>query len=411
MKPRIAVVRGHAFSNDEVIQYRRLKDDFDITFFASTGVRDHSEVEFPVVELPCLDRLLNPVTFGAFSKLSGLSNNHIGVDLEFIPGLKRRLRGFDVVHSIDYNYLLTLQIARMKKQLGFKFVATHWENIPFARDRHPIGRRVKYSIYDRLDGFFAMSERAKAALLLEGVTEGRIFTTGHCVDTEKFVNDESLRREFREKMGLRPDDIAILFVGRVRGSKGVFELIYATRRLIDDPVTDRTKVKVLIAGRGPSDKEVDEKIKLLHLEANVKRLGPVPHKEIHLLHNSADIFCLPSMPRKYWQEQLGLVFLESMSCGIPVVSTLSGSIPEVVGDAGILVQPNDHLSLFLALRELLVDHDKRMRCGRNGRERVERLFSPDEIGERLRAGYRAVIEGKTHSPAPDKRVKSAGARR
>ncbi len=399
MRPKIAVVRGHAFSNDEVQQYRQLKDEFDITFFASTGIRDHSDVGFPVVEIPCLDRLLNPVTFGAFSKLSGLSNNHIGFDLEFIPGLKRHLRGFDLVHSVDYNSFLTFQIARLKKRLGFKFVATHWENIPFARDRHPIGRRMKYAIYEKLDGFFAMSERARASLLLEGVGERRIFMTGHSVDNVKFTRDEAARKDWREKLGLRPDDIVILFVGRVRGSKGVFELIYAAKRLVNDSAIDRMRLKILIAGKGPSEKEVDKKIRLLGLQSNISRLGAVPHEDIHLLHNLPDIFCVPSIPRKYWQEQLGLVFLEAMSCGVPVVSTLSGSIPEVVGDAGVLVQPNDHLSLYDALKGLILRRDERMEYGRKGRQRVELLFNPGEIGEKLRRSYATVLEMRTHCTA------------
>jgi glycosyltransferase involved in cell wall biosynthesis len=105
----------------------------------------------------------------------------------------------------------------------------------------------------------------------------------------------------------------------------------------------------------------------------------------------ADIFCLPSLPRKYWQEQLGMVFLEAMACGKPIVSTLSGSIPEVVEDAGILVQPNDHTALYNALRNLLTDAALGERLRQKGMQRVESNFSLYEVSQRMRHLFRRLV--------------------
>jgi glycosyltransferase involved in cell wall biosynthesis len=124
----------------------------------------------------------------------------------------------------------------------------------------------------------------------------------------------------------------------------------------------------------------------------VRLLGKIPHSEIHLLHNAADVFTLPSIPRKHWQEQFGIVLIESMACQTPVVSTLCGSIPEVVGNCGALVQPNDHIALYEGLKRLITNEELRKEYGQKGRERVERLFSPDAIGNRLRQAYDAVLQ-------------------
>jgi glycosyltransferase involved in cell wall biosynthesis len=391
MKPRLAIVRGHFFSKEETQMFESLTDEFDITFFASTGNRDHSDISFPVVELPCLDKILDSLSFGAFGKIYGLVGNLTGVDPEFVLGLRDRLRGFDVVHTIDYNYLITYQLAKLKDKLGFKLVAVHWDNIPFARDRQPIARHVKYRVYDEVDGFFAMSERAKAALVLEGVDESRVFVTGYPVDTSRFSPNASLRNDWRKRYGIQDDDIVILFAGRVRASKGVFELVYAAKKLVDDPGIDKRKLKIIIAGKGPREEELDARIRYLRLEGNVIRIGFIPHSDMHFLYNMADIFCLPSIPRKYWQEQLGLVFLEAMACKKPVVSTLSGSIPEIVGEAGILVQPNDHIALYEGLRRLIDDPILRASLGEKGYLRCLKRFSMPKISEAMMTNFKSIL--------------------
>ena len=394
MKPKIAVVRGHYFSKEEISFYKPLTEFFDITFFSSVKGSAGTDSGICVVELPCLDGILNPISFGVFRKLHGLASNLAGVEPEIVFRLKDKLRGFDVVHSVDYDYLLTYNLSRLRNRLGFKLVVIHWENIPFARDRQPIAKYFKYRTYSGIDGFFAMSERAKASLILEGIDESRIFVTGYGIDTERFKLDAEAGRIWRKRYGISNDDSVILFVGRVRASKGIFELIYATRRLATDPALNGKKIKVVVAGKGPREKDVARMVRHLGLRDNVIQIGYIPHSEMHNVHNMADIFCLPSLPRKYWQEQLGLVLLEAMACGKPVVSTLSGSIPEVVGDAGMLVQPNDHLSLYEGLRDVITKPQLCAQMQITGRERVTSRFGAAAIAERLREAYQITLARK-----------------
>lgn len=286
---------------------------------------------------------------------------------------------------------MTYQVAKLKRELGFKLAAIHWENIPFARDKKLLSRFLKYRVLESVDAFFAMSERAKASLVLEGVNESKVFVIGWGVDTNKFKPDCEAGRVWRRRYGIDGEEVVILFVGRVRASKGVFELIYAAKKLVTDPDLKDKIIRVVIAGKGPSSKEAAEMVHRLGIDKNVLQLGYIPHGEIHNVHNMADIFCLPSVPRKYWQEQLGMVFLEAMACGKPVVSTLSGSIPEVVGDAGVLVQPNDHLVLYEALKRLTNDPILRASLGEQGRSRVADRFSTNRISEIMRANFKTMI--------------------
>jgi glycosyltransferase involved in cell wall biosynthesis len=392
MRPKIAIVRGPFFSAEELKLYEPLTDTFDVTFISSVEGTGGKTNNIQIIEVPCLSSLLDKVNLGeVFRKIGGLFNNAIGVDPQIVFNLKKTLQGFELVQTVDYDFMLTYQLARLKGTLGYKLVATHWENIPFARDNKSIVRRMKYYVYSNLDAFFAMSERAKASLILEGVDESKIYVTGYGVDENLFRPRKEERLQWRKRYDLSPDDIVVLFVGRVRRSKGVFELIYATKRLIQDAAIDSKKLKVVIAGKGPGERELDKKIKLLGLEGNVIRIGYIPHGEIHLIHNMADVFTLPSIPCKYWQEQLGLVFLEAMACEKPVVSTLSGSIPEVVENAGILVQPNDHMTLYEALKKIISDPGKRKSLGQIGRERVLNKFTANKISENMRKAFKQIL--------------------
>jgi glycosyltransferase involved in cell wall biosynthesis len=129
----------------------------------------------------------------------------------------------------------------------------------------------------------------------------------------------------------------------------------------------------------------------LELKKNVIIAGNFSYSEIPEIHNLADIFVLPSIPVKNWQEQFGMVLVEALASGKPVISTLCGSIPEVIGNAGILIQPNDPLSLYYAIKKLIIDEDLREKYSKLARTRAEDIFNPEKIALNLKREYEKLI--------------------
>jgi glycosyltransferase involved in cell wall biosynthesis len=183
----------------------------------------------------------------------------------------------------------------------------------------------------------------------------------------------------------------VLFAGHLYVQKGVYDLLFAFKKVVE--CLKRNNIKLLFAGKGPEASGILSFIKQMRLREKVRLIGSHPYSEMPTIHNLADVFVLPSQPSEEWQEQFGYVLVESMACGKPVVSTTSGSIPEVVGNAGILVPPNDFVSLAGALEELVKSGERRYELGGQGRSRVEQLFDSKVVAERIRDHYTRLLHG------------------
>ena len=94
------------------------------------------------------------------------------------------------------------------------------------------------------------------------------------------------------------------------------------------------------------------------------------------------------------REQFGRVLVEAMASGVPVVGTTCGAIPEVIGDAGLIVNENNPDALAEALRRMLVDEKLREQLARAGRERVEQHYSWERVAGKTYALFRQVLNAK-----------------
>jgi len=389
---RIALVRGHHLSKEETVSYEPLKDQYAFSCVSTNYPWfDHGDLSFPVQYLPSIESMFRWLPGGLDRRVFGKLDVLLGTG-QYMPGLKGALRGFDIVHCSDPCHLFTYQAARLKRRLQYKLTAIQYENIPFAREEKPLVRWTRPVIYREIDAFFAMSCRAKEALLREGVPTSKIAVIGNGVDTNTFKLDPAARREWRRRLGLDDSTLVVLFVGRLHESKGVFQLVNAAHRVFSLG-DEASHVRFVLAGRGRAESALRHHIRRLGLEDRVLLAGSVPHADIHRLHSTADIFVLPSIPTHLWQEQFGIVLIESMACGIPVVAAGSGSIPEVVGDAGLLVQTADHVSLADSLLELIRDDERRRALGAAARRRVEHHFSLPTIGQKLQSAFESVLHG------------------
>jgi alpha-1,3-rhamnosyl/mannosyltransferase len=175
----------------------------------------------------------------------------------------------------------------------------------------------------------------------------------------------------------------ILFVGVLKPHKNVHGLIRAFSMI---PPHKRDDYQLAIVGK--KDRAYPSLLRLrkeLALERQVIFTGQVSQNDLHLLYSGATVFVLPSL-----NEGFGVPALEAMAYGIPVVASNNSSLPEVVGNAGLLVDPDDGGAIANALERLLSDADLRQQLSRRGEERA-RLFSAREAALKHLELYREVL--------------------
>ena len=174
----------------------------------------------------------------------------------------------------------------------------------------------------------------------------------------------------------------ILFVGTLEPRKNVTTLLKAFYIL-----KKRKEVmhKLVIAGgKGWKNKEVYETVRRLNLSNSVKFLGYVPEEELPKLYSGADLFVYPSL-----YEGFGLPLLEAMACGCPVITSNVSSLPEVVGDAGILVDPLDVNGLADMMYKVLNNEDVREKMVKKGSKRAK-MFSWERCAEETLRVYEST---------------------
>lgn len=159
----------------------------------------------------------------------------------------------------------------------------------------------------------------------------------------------------------------LLFVGTLEPRKNVAGVIEAYHLLRQQWKPRDGELPDLVIGgaRGWYCEEVDRTIRDLNLAAHVQFPGYVPAEELPFLYNAAQVFVYPS-----FYEGFGLPVLEAMACGTPVVTSNRASLPEVLGNAGLTVDPDSVEQLAAALVQILIDDDMRTALGERGYQRA-----------------------------------------
>ncbi|HEX9077675.1 MAG TPA: glycosyltransferase family 1 protein, partial [Anaerolineae bacterium] len=173
----------------------------------------------------------------------------------------------------------------------------------------------------------------------------------------------------------------ILCVGELQARKNLATLIRAYDRLVQQGLTH----SLVIAGRkGWMYDELFQAVQSLNLTDRVIFTGYMPEQDLPLLYNVADVFVYPSL-----YEGFGLPVLEAMACGIPVVTTNVSSMPEITGDAGVLVDPYDVDYMADAIRRVVVDREIHAELECKGLERA-RMFSWERTAKETVAVYERI---------------------
>lgn len=381
----IAIIRGPNLNKFEMQNYEPLTKKHNMTAYTTHNHNfEIDKIAIPVRKLHCFEEWTERLPFPLRAPLYG-ALHRTGYN-QHMFGLEEELSNKDIAHVAETYSGYSYQAIRAKERHGVKVVVTVWENIPF-RPATPLPQfldnyRRRDKVRKDADAFVAVTERAKNALLLEGVRREKIHVIPAGVDLGRFKPRDK-NKALLTNLGIDENDFVILFIGRLTWEKGIYDLIHAAKMCREDSELRGIPMKFLFAGAGKEAKGVMKEAERLQIVETIKLINSVPYHEVHLLHNIADIFVLPSKPTLLWQEQFGMVLVEALASGSAVISTLSGSIPEVVGDAGVLVQPGDCLSLHRAIKELSLDKNLRRQLKKKARRRAEDEFNHEKIAEKI----------------------------
>jgi len=181
------------------------------------------------------------------------------------------------------------------------------------------------------------------------------------------------------------EGLAIGFVGRLVPHKGLDNLLQALAQ------QRSAKWRLTIVGDGPERERLEQLATELRLAARVRWTGGLPAEQVASLWPDLDVLVMPSRSSPEWREANGQVLMEAMANEVAVLGTDSGVIPELIGDAGIVVPDGDLQGLAAAL-ERLSDAPNRRILAQAARARALRLYSDDAIAERTLEFWKQVVK-------------------
>jgi glycosyltransferase involved in cell wall biosynthesis len=277
------------------------------------------------------------------------------------PQLIKR-SGVDLLHSMHYTRPVRLPCASV--------VTFHDMTFFLYPELHTRAKRLFFPLAIRAsarqaDALTAVSESTRQdAIRILGISPEKIAATQLGVDPAfRPINDAGFKRVIAEKYDL-PERF-ILYVGLLEPRKNLPMLIRAYKRLIDGG----ENFKLVLVGRyGWRYEELLRQINNLDLEGMVHFTGYVSQEDLPLVYNLSSLFVYPTL-----YEGFGLPALEAMACGVPVITTDVSSLPEIVGEAGILVPVNNVEALYGAMIAVLGDEDLRRKMINKGIQRAAKF--------------------------------------
>ena len=355
--------------------------------------------DIPVHHLPCLDlynpedmfripslrELAEPINLMEWlSVITGGFPEPFTFGLRALDFLKSRLGRYDVVHdnqSLSYGlWLLSKRIPTLAtihhpitvdRKIAVDSVRATWKKIKHWRWYSFIGMQKR--VARQISKIITVSDCAKQDICSEfNIPESRFATVPNGINTNLFYPIAGIPREENRVIVTNSADTPL---------KGLYYLLQAVA-----DITRNRDLRLVVIGTPKKDGGVVKLIRKLGIQRHITFTGRISDADFVKQYARASIAVVPSV-----YEGFGLPVGEAMACGVPVISTTGGALPEVVGDAGILVPPADHSALAGAIVDLLDSPEKARDLGQAGFRRVQAHFTWKRAAEKTLAAYREVI--------------------
>ena len=291
-----------------------------------------------------------------------------------IPALSRLAASHDVVHAHSHLYFSSNLAAVVARVSDTPLVVTNHglysQSAPKAV-QNAFLRSVGRFTFESADRVLTYSEPERSELRSLGVS-APISVVHNGVDCERFAPAAG-----------EPGGSQVLFVGRLKETKGVHRLVEAVAGLVGK-VPD---VSLKVVGEGPQREELGDLVGRLGIEDRVTFTGRLPNDELAEVYAESTVFALPSTA-----EGFPRTVLEAMACGTPVVSSDLPQLEPVVGEVGATVPAEDAAALESALRAFLTDETRRSASARAGRQLVyERYSWAETVAKTTRIYYELLV--------------------
>jgi len=294
---------------------------------------------------------------------------------------------FDVIHTHEIYYPHSIQSLCLARKKGKVFgVTQHRYYCPrglsgsfLTTYYYTLARKI----FDLCDFVFATSRSAADFLRDLGVRK-EVHLLPNSIDVKIFK--PITKKNLKEKLGLQNRRV-LLYIGRMHKEKGLKYLIEAfeiIKRTYPDSV-------LVLVGKGPDKENIMFQAKRLGLREGILLIEYFPHDRLFELYNLCDVLVLPSLV-----EPFGMVLIEAMACGQPVVGSNVGGISDIIddGENGFLVEPRRSDQLAEKISVLLSDEKLRRKFGNRGRKKVEDNYSYQVVAKKALSVYERALERK-----------------
>lgn len=296
-----------------------------------------------------------------------------------------RRETFDLIHShwvLPQGFFAVRQARRPRVPV---VVTAHAGDI-FPLRRPGLRALLRYTL-ERAAAVTANS-RATAAELLQVTPAVSPVVIPMGVDLERF--SPRPERAIALRQALAPDGPLILHVGRFAPKKGQTYLLQAIPHIL----RRWPEARLALIGFGPLEATLESEARALGLDERVRFIGRVPHEEMPDYFAAADVFVLPSIVSPSGDtEGLGVVLLEALAAGTPVVASRVGGIPDIVkdGETGLLVEEKQPEALARAILQLLEQPALGRRLVEEGHRHIQQFFSWPGVARRFESLFEEVL--------------------
>lgn len=274
----------------------------------------------------------------------------------------RYAQSFDIVHA---HWTLSAGAACLGRQVHQKpIIVTVQGSDVLQVPSYPVGRWLTRKILSSCDQITALSCALRDKVIALGINPEKVRVIPNGVDTTWFVPP---KEEERENL--------ILFVGSLIERKGVKYLISAMPMILKL----FPHYRLVIVGEGPQAYFLKELTNKANLTGYVSFVGSQSQEGVRAWMQRAKLLVLPSL-----EEGMGVVLIEALACGTPVVATYVDGIRDVVTpEVGVLVPPADSEALFKGIQEVLSDHNRWAAMSRSARERAVKCYEWGQIADKF----------------------------